>query len=514
MNLVDHAAAAASFGSLERVTLDELFRRAALRHPRDFALIDPADRRHLADGAPRFVTYAAADRVVSGIAGRLHALGLARHSVVAMQIPNLVEGVLTLLGIWRAGMIAAPLPLLWRRADMVAALARVGAKAIICGGRVAETELSEIALQTAMELFPIRYVCAFGNKCPDGAIALDELFAADRLDPVPHLARGDDPSAELALVTWDTTIHGNVPVARNHAQVVAAGFAISLEGQIEPNAKILATPHFGSFSGIALTLMPWLLTGGTLILHQAFDPQVFANQCAEQSCDSVVLPGPLVAQLAAAGLLSSGSIRNVLAAWRSPERLSMSPAWHGSAGLTDVQVFGETGLIAARREASGQPVAFAAGPVRAPRSGGVLSLEVARGVGGTLLLRGPMVPRDSFPAGLADDDPLKFKVDGAGFADTGYPCRVERGSNTILLSGPPAGIISVGGYRFAQRGFNEMLGQPKDDTALAALPDPLLNHRLAGRAPNPAAARKALTAEGAHALVVAAFRDRRKSEAA
>ncbi len=46
-------------------------------------------------------------------------------------MPNTVDSVLTLLGVLRAGLIAMPLPLLWRRADAVAALSRVGAKALI-----------------------------------------------------------------------------------------------------------------------------------------------------------------------------------------------------------------------------------------------------------------------------------------------------------------------------------------------------------------------------------------------
>src|SRR5712692_4452087 len=101
-------------GSNGHGTLDDLFRRASLRRPAEWALIDPPNRRAFADGAPRYVSYAAADRFVSALAGRLHRLGLPRDSVVAIQCTNMVESTLALLGVLRAGMIAAPLPLLWR----------------------------------------------------------------------------------------------------------------------------------------------------------------------------------------------------------------------------------------------------------------------------------------------------------------------------------------------------------------------------------------------------------------
>ena len=55
--------------------------------------------------------------MVSAIAGRLRRMGLPTDAIVGIQLPNIVENILTILGVLRAGMIAAPLPLLWRRAD-------------------------------------------------------------------------------------------------------------------------------------------------------------------------------------------------------------------------------------------------------------------------------------------------------------------------------------------------------------------------------------------------------------
>ena len=108
-----------------RATLDELLRRAAQRRPDAIALIDPPNRESFTDGGPRSLTYAQADRMVSAIAGRLRRMGLYTDAVVAIQMANTVEGVLALLGVLRAGLIAMPLPLLWRRAECVAALSRV-----------------------------------------------------------------------------------------------------------------------------------------------------------------------------------------------------------------------------------------------------------------------------------------------------------------------------------------------------------------------------------------------------
>jgi hypothetical protein len=83
-----------------------------------------------------------------------------------------------------------------------------------------------------------------------------------------------------------------------------------------------------------------------------------------------------------------------------------------------------------------------------------------------------------------------------------------------MIGGPPAGLINVGGYRFAQRGLQELLGPAGPGVSLAALPDRLLSHRLVGNAPDREAAQTALARHGANALVVSAFRERRRPRAA
>ena len=516
--LGDSQASAAISYSAEHDTLDDLFRRAAMRRPGEFALIDPPDRRTFAEGAPRYVTYAAADRMVSAIAGRLRWLGLPRDTVIGLQMPNMVEGVLALLGVLRAGMVAAPLPLLWRHEDLVAALARIGAKAIIAGGRVGSDNLCDVAMHVAAELFSIRHVCGFGCGYSDGVVELEKLFTADELDPAPPIKRSGNPAAHLALITWDTTARGYVPVARSHAELIAGGMTVVLEGQIVPDATILATSMLGSFPGLALGVMPWLLIGGTLVLHQPFDSQMFAAQCAEHCCDTVVLPGPLVPQLQEAGLLAHDGLHNVLAVWRCPERLATSQRCSlASAGLVDVLAFGEIGLIAARRDAFGMPTTLALGRVTVPRGGvpgGMLVVETARTEAGTLALRGPMIPRNPFaPEAEAGDEPF-FKSDAAGFMDTGYPCRLVRATGAMELSGPPAGVINVGGYRFGRRALQERISQIESGATIAALPDAILSHRLAGSARDRAAIQQALFARGANPLLAGAFRDRRKAHAA
>src|SRR6266571_3466877 len=342
-------------------SVDDLFRRAAARTPDAWALIDPPDRAHFTDAAPRRLTYAGADRAIEALAGRLLDLGLA-----------------------------------------------------------------------------------------------------------------------------------------------AAGNAIVAEAALTPGGAILGALATSSFAGLGSLVMPWLITGGRLALHQPFSPEAFLAQLNDEHCETAVVPAAILAPMQEAGLLGGASaLRAVLAVWRSPEFLSAAAAWPNAArACVDVAAFGEAGIIARRRGSDGRPAGI---PLAL---GSEAAIEVARTATGTLAIRGPMVPAGP-AAGIEPGDPLALKIDAEGFIDTEYPCRLDLESNTLIVNGPPAGLINVGGYRFAWRELQDLLAELGEGGSLAALPDRLAGHRLAGVAADPERVRNALATRGVNPLVVAAFRDRR-----
>ena len=496
-----------------RVTIDEVFRRVASKHPDKLALTDAPNRRSITGTSPRRLTYAEADRMVAAIAGRLRRMGMTTDSIIGIQLPNVVENVLTILGVLRAGMIAAPLPLLWRRTDTLAALGRIGGKALITCGTVGNFNYGEFALRIASEIFSIRYVCGFGQKLPDGVVPFDDLYKVERLDPIPPLERERqiNPTAHVALITFDADENGIVPVARNHVEMLAGGLGVTLEAGVGQDARILSTMAPSSFAGISLTLMPWLLSGGTLSLHHPFDADVLAQQWREEKCKTLIVPGLVALRLSEAGVFARAGGGTVVGTWRSPERLATSPVWREKdTDLVDVPIFGEAALVAARRGSSGRPAPIPFGPVAVPRgsSGAVVVAELLRTPANTVALRGPMVPRHTFPPGIERSGLPHFQIDRFGLVDTGYTCRIDTATKSMVVTGPPSGIASVGGYRFPLQELQETVGRIDGGATIAALPDPVIGQRLIGNSTKRDAVRAALTAAGANPIVAAAFRDR------
>jgi non-ribosomal peptide synthetase component F len=485
-------------------SLDAILKAQAARDPHAIALIDPPDCETVTGERPRRFTYAQAERAIAAMAARLHEIGLAPGTVVGLQMPNNAAGIVTLLAIMRAGMIAAPLPLLWRRSDCVAALSESGARAIVTCGHVAGFDHGGLALEVAAELFPIRAVCGFGCAAADGIVPLDDLLASADEHPDTILFQ-DSAGAPFALITFDATTAGIVPVARNTTQLLTGGRLVRQRAEIGPNAVILSTLPATSYAGISAALVPWLLSGGTLVLHHPFDPVTLRQQIEREHCNALVVPDALLPALCACDWLEPEGIRRVISVWRAPERLSNAAQWTNlDVTLVDVAAFGETALLAARRSPGGRTLPWPAGPLSiAP--GGAKCADVTMTPNGTLGVHGALAAAAFDPYG---SETVTATAGNSGYVDTGYSCRLTGDDEALIVTAPPAGVVAVGGYRFAIGDLQLMIRGIDSNGVLAALPHALSGHRLAGHAADPAAMRDMLQTMGINPLLAAAFRDR------
>ena len=489
-------------------TLDTLFKRVLSRQPDALALVDPANKRHVTGEAPRRLTYAQADRIISSLAAHFIESGLPANSVIAIQMPNTVEFALTVLAAYRAGLIVAVLPLLWRQAELTMALNRTAARAIVTSGRVDGILYSDLAMNAAAEAFSIRHVCGFGTDLPEGMFSLDHAITRESTTARAVIEDG----RKAALITFDVTADGFRPVPRAHLSLIAGGLAISLESDVPQGATVMSAFAPMSFAGLASSLVVWLLSGGTLVLHHPFDEEVLEQDINDNRCDTLITPAQLALRLDELDLSARmPSLRNVIGLWRSPEQVASSANWGShQASLTDVYLFGEAGLFGARRNAAdGSPARIKPGPHGAPRElpGSSIAGDILLTPRGTLGLRGPMIPVAAYAPAPPPSDSL-IPAPPRDFVDTDFAARFDRTAGAINITAPPSGIMAVGGYRFLAQDLQEWSRRLGQGALLTALPDRLSGHRLAGRAHDNGRARDALAELGLNPLMVEAFRDR------
>jgi acyl-CoA synthetase (AMP-forming)/AMP-acid ligase II len=489
-------------------TLDALFQRIMARNRDGIALIDPLNKPRITGQPQLRLTYEQADRAISAMASHFIEAGLPPHSVIAVQLPNTVEFMLTVLAAHRAGLVVALFPLLWRQAELVSALNRTSARAIVTTSKIDGVIYADLAMNAAAEAFSIRHVCGFGTDLPEGMASLDQAIArpSNTVRSIVHDGR------KAAIISFDVTSEGFRAVPRTHLSVIAGGLALSLESDVSQGAAVMSAFAPSSFAGLACSLAIWLLSGGTLALHHPFDSDVLEQQIREQGCDTLIAPAQLALRLDELDLSARlPSLRGVIGLWRSPEQVASSPHWKSRhASLTDAYLFGEAGLFGALRTAKdGAAALVKPGLQGLPREmpGSSISGEILLTPKGTLGLRGPMVAVAAYAPPPAPSDSL-ISQPPRDYVDTEYVARLDRSTGAISITAPPSGVMAVGGYRFLASDLQEWGRRLGQGALLTALPDRLSGHRLAGRAQDNARAREALLELGLNPLMAEAFRDR------
>lgn len=477
------------------LSIDDIFRRTVVAKPAADALFDPADKARVSGLPPLRMSFEAADRAISRLTAHFIESGLSAGATIAVQLPNTIEAMLVPLAAMRAGLVVALIPLLWRQSELNDALNRISARSLITMSKINGVDHCDLAMNAAAAAFSIRHVGAFGDDIPDGVSPLSEVMGRSGSDqPLPP----QDPRRPC-LITFDVAADGLRVVPRTQLQLIAGGLSVFLGAALAPSPRLMSAVMPSSFAGLCMSLMPWLLCGDSLSLHHPLEPETLVSQMASDRCATLLAPAMLAMRLGDARLLSQiPSLQRIVGLWRTPEQVDSSDDWSGPQVFSDLYSFGEAGLIVAGREA-GSPSRLQS-PQIADNPSATCQLSVTPH--GTIGLRGPMVPVAAYAASGSE-------WQSAGdFVDTGYAARKDARTGHITISAPPSGLVSVGGYRFVANDLNAWAERLPQGGMLAALPDRMNGHRLAGRAGDNARARSTLAELGLNPLMVEAFRDR------
>jgi hypothetical protein len=455
------------------VSLDALFRSNARLRPDSPALV----------GSKTRLSYAEADAAIGKLARRLQSFGMPPESVVAVQLPGIPEAVIALLATMRAGFVPAPVPVPWRRADLVAALAAAQPKASISLARFGDERPSEAMCEAAAELFQLSFPCAFGDNVPDGVIALDRDDAQPQSgEGAPFVSSG----SQGGIVTFDTAARGFFPAARGHSQWLAAGLAVLLEARIESGDTIVSTLPLNSLAGIGTSLVPWLLSGGVLEFVGGLSSYPSRPE-GKRGAPHLVGPAAVLGELADN---CRGKLASCIAVHRSHRTHARDFAGIEASRLVDFLSIGEQGAVVLKRDDETHARQIPIGAIAAPSSGRAPLVIETNVQGDQLLLRGPMLPH-AFVNGRAAPAP----VDMNGFVHTGFRCRTAR-PGYLTVDGEPEGVIAIGGLRYGLDDLQARVTKCVPDARVDVIPDAMLGERIRIEAVDPAAAAEALRSAG------------------
>jgi len=457
------------------LTAEALLRRRANQKPGITALADPPNTEALGVGRARSFNYHQADAAVDALAQFFIELGLLPDDIIAVQLPNLALSPLTLLAAWRTGLTVAALPMLWRGHEIGKACDELAPKALIGVSRCAGYNHAEDLCAIAASHLSVRFVLGFGPDLPDGVVSLDEVVEAGRNGARPVEARGGQGSL---LITF-TARPGLpfLPVMRNEDELLAQGAMTVLALDLDTRDVILNPYPLTGPAGLALGLMPWLISGATLVQHHPFDYDPFVTQLLASGATVTALPAPVLAALAEDGVLHRLQclLRRLGVVWPSPSQAAPAPFQGAAPLMFDLYPLGDLVSLVLRRESQANPASLPLGNVRLGDEEAVFvetKLRPRADGDSELLLRGPLVPHG--PPGT----PLAREEDG--FVATGLRGKAEAADiMTVRLTADPD-LLRHGGVAIAASEFDELYrGFPGFlDAACFVLPDPMVGDRV------------------------------------
>lgn len=478
-------------------TLDGLFQKTASRVGNRLALVDDPDRPLWNRSPAQRLTFAEAEAKVAALAARFQADGLAADRAIALETPATVDTVLALLAAFRAGLIAAPIPPLWRRRDSVDNLRKLSPAALVTTGMVDGDKVGTRGLTIAAALPSVTRIYGLGSGLPEGVSDLAESGS-----PAAPAAAAEGASPDqLATVTMTATgADGAVQLhARTHAQWLAIGLATVMECRLPEGCNLLVPFSFSGLAGIGAGLVPWLFTGGTLHLHHFSGLRPLVVHAANLAPDFVLVPGalaePLIGALTRRGAARPGTLGAV---WKSAHPETLPPALPSASAtkFIDLTVLDELAFVPRRRTErapAGLPLGAIALNQQAP---GPAMLETRLDgrpqragsrerslLNGTLALRGAVVPLTGrLPLGDGDA-PSGLTADSEGFLRTDIVCRLTGGSPALAVPvGREGDTVTVGGIPIATSALDELYSSQPGVRAAAAFVAPGTGNRQSLRA--------------------------------
>jgi cyclohexanecarboxylate-CoA ligase len=258
-------------GLWQQETAIDWVRRAAEATPERTAI----------QGGGAKISFAGLQAQVDELAGGLASLELGHGDVIAVQLPNTVEFILSFLAITRIGGVMQTIHLPYRAAELEGLLAHSGARAVICLAEFKEYALAKTHAELRDKLPNLEFVVAFGAPV-DGTMSFNDFYGID-MPPPDANPSADDP--KLILYTSGTTSSPKGIAVNAHPFGSNARQAVQEFGVADTDIILSAAPFSHLYGLCALQI--GLCAGVTTQLLPAFSPSDF--MAAVQSSGATML---------------------------------------------------------------------------------------------------------------------------------------------------------------------------------------------------------------------------------
>ena len=408
---------------------------------------------------------------VDELAGGLASLGLGHGDVIAVQLPNTVEFVLSFLAITRIGGIMQTIHMPYRAAELEGLLAHSGARAVICLSEFKDYALAATHAQLRDQLPDLEFVFAYGAAV-DGTMAFNDLYGIEAPPPEPKPS-ADDP--KLILYTSGTTSSPKGVAVNAHPFGSNARQAVQEFGVSDTDIILSAAPFSHLYGLCALQI--GLCAGVTTSLLPAFSPADFMA-AVETSGATMLFTGPAHnAACRQAGLFGEADLSSVRIVVCSGAACPPELAEYVDGKLPNgefLQLWGMTETQAGTYNRPGDPARQRYETVGRATPGNEIRIVGGDGGEGELQIRG-----SSIFAGYYNNDAANAESFTDGWFHTGDLATIDT-DGYLRITGRTKDVINRGGVKFNPADVEALIGKMDEVNMCAIVPmqDAVLGERV------------------------------------
>ncbi len=450
-------------------TIGDLLARHAARQP-DHPAIVVGDE---------VISYAELAGRVEDLAGGLLELGLGRGDVVAVQLPNIAEFLISFLAIAAIGGVMSTIHMPYRETEIRALIRHNRARAVICLTATPDYRAAETMLGLKPELATLEHVIALGEAVA-GTIPFADV--ANGTLPAGGIANPPVAADPFLLLYTSGTTDAPKGVPLSHQNMLANGAAAAPEHGIGPHDVILSAAPLSHLFGLYCPHLA-LAVGATQLLLPAFSPPALAATI-EAGRASVLLTAPAhVSACLDTGLFEQHDVSSLRLAIMSgttcpPDLVRALAAKLGQQAVS--QLWGMTELQAGAFSRPGDGLDVAASSAGRACPGNEIRVvgedggELAPGRVGELEVRGASI----FPGYLDNDGANAEAFTADGWFRSGDLASIDAAGN-LSLSGRSKDLIDRGGVKFNPLDIERLLDAHPAiaQSAIAPVPDQRLGER-------------------------------------
>ena len=265
-------------------TLIDYFKENVAKTPDAVCVADAPNKEALMGLKPERLTFTQFARAVDATAEALISKGIKKDDIIIMQLPNCWELVMLYLAVTRAGALISPMPMQWRQSEIEYIGGMTEARAFITVEEFAGFKHKEMVENLRPKLSSLKHI-----------ITLAEIKEMAKGPVTGILDKVNIDANDTFTLCWSSGTEAQPKgCPMSHNNWICESIFQYETAPIKPGYNLITAGPLVNMASIGTLFVPWLMTGGKLVLHHPFDGGTFIMQLMTEDPHYTVLVPAIV----------------------------------------------------------------------------------------------------------------------------------------------------------------------------------------------------------------------------